>query len=55
MCLILAAALLPGINCSKKSPSSVDQRSVPHQERWGIYALDLASEDIELITAVARL
>ena len=26
-----------------------DNKTVPHLERWGIYALDLASEDVELI------
>ena len=47
LCLafMLAIAL---ITCSKDEPTEPD-KSVPHEGRWGIYALDLESEATELI------
>jgi len=43
--LILAFLLLT--TCSKKTPTSADERTVPRQGRWGIYALNLTTEAVE--------
>ncbi|UCH51923.1 MAG: PD40 domain-containing protein [Chloroflexota bacterium] len=34
---------------SDTPPSKSEQKSVPHVEKWGIYALDLATEKVELL------
>lgn len=50
--LVLCLSLILG--CSKQSPSSAHRKTVPHQQRWGIYALDLVSEDVELLYSSSR-
>lgn len=52
--LLLLACLWLIAGCSKDSPSEPEERSVPHQERWGIYALDRATGDVTLIYSSAR-
>jgi len=47
--LILTASMILMSGCIQDNTSSPDNKTVPHLERWGIYALDLASEDVELI------
>jgi TolB protein len=43
--VILAA----GCSEEKKAEEEAEGRTVPHEDTWGIYSLDLASEDVELI------
>jgi len=45
--LLACLALVAG--CAKDNPSEPEGRSVPHQNRWGIYALDRATGDVTLI------
>lgn len=44
LCIVLLVTLIFGI-CAM----SVSGKKVPHKEKWGIYALDLATEDVTLI------
>jgi len=47
--LILTASMILMSGCIQDNTSLPDNKNVPHLERWGIYALDLISEDVELI------
>lgn len=49
--MIGVASILMAAACSDSAPAATPARDrvVPHEERWGIYALDLATEDVELI------
>lgn len=51
--LLLTACLFVG--CSGKSGTSSEVQSVPHQEAWGIYALDLSSEQVTLIYSTSEM
>lgn len=46
---IIVTCLTLTAGCSTDNPSSADKRRVPHEERWGIYALDLATANVELL------
>ena len=48
----LTTCLLAG--CSSENETSSGVQSVPHQEAWGIYALDLSSENVTLIYSASR-
>ena len=50
--LFLTTCLL--IGCTSDSDTSSDAQSVPHQEAWGIYALDLSSEMVTLIYSTSE-
>ena len=41
--------ILLALACEKDNPTEQPDRSVPHGERWGIYSLDLNTEDVQLI------
>ena len=41
--------ILLALACEKDNPTEQPGRSVPHGERWGIYSLDLNTEDVQLI------
>jgi Tol biopolymer transport system component len=46
----LSLILLLGVSgCSRETSPTSQTRTVPHEERWGIYALDPATEEVELI------
>jgi Tol biopolymer transport system component len=46
--MLLAIAVVIVAGCiAKNSPST--EKTVPHEEDWGIYALDLSSDEVELI------
>ena len=52
--LVLCAALILAAGCQAKSDDSddgtvPDEQTVPHEGAWGIYALDLSTQDVELI------
>ena len=52
--LVLCAALVLAAGCQAKSDDSTDdtpplEQKVPHEGDWGIYALDLSTEEVELI------
>ena len=51
--VLLAISVFAAAGCSTTSSSS-DSKSVPHQEAWGLYALDLSSENVELILSSSR-
>ena len=51
---LLPACLLLAAGCSKDNPGEPQQRTVPHEERWGIYALDRATGDVTLIYSSPR-
>jgi Tol biopolymer transport system component len=38
--------LLVGLACDAGAPTGPAAPSIPHKERWGIYSLDLASQDV---------
>jgi Tol biopolymer transport system component len=46
---LLLAVLALAAGCSEENPSGPEGRTVPHQDRWGIYALSLETGDVELI------
>ena len=46
MCLLLLAAVITG--CEEENVPVV-QKTVPHDYRWGIYRLDIESQEVELI------
>ncbi|MFC1682719.1 TolB family protein [Candidatus Zixiibacteriota bacterium] len=52
--LLLILTLLLPLACSKKTPTSADERTVPRQGRWGIYALNLTTEAVELVYGSSR-
>jgi TolB protein len=45
----LGLVLFLALGCPRTD--QVDTRVVPHEERWGIYVLDLVTEDVELIAS----
>ncbi len=47
--IILLALTLSA--CSKDKSTEPEDNTVPHEERWGIYALDIASGDVDLIVS----
>ncbi len=47
----LLAALILFPACSSDGPNAPAERTVPHETAWGIYALDPASGDIDLVYA----
>jgi Tol biopolymer transport system component len=49
--LLLSICLLAG--CSSQTTNSTPQ-AVPHQEAWGVYVLNLATEAVELIHSTSR-
>jgi len=51
--LFLTIWLLVG--CSSGSDTSPAVQNVPHQEAWGIYALDLSSENVTLIYSTSEM
>jgi Tol biopolymer transport system component len=52
--ILLLAFLFLAVDCSKNNPSGMEERTVPHQGRWGIYALDRATGDVALIYSSPR-
>jgi Tol biopolymer transport system component len=52
--VLLLTLLCLASGCSQDSPSEPDQRTVPHQDRWGIYALNLSTQDVGLIRSCSR-
>lgn len=46
MCLLLLSAFISG--CEKEKAPEI-KRAVPHEYRWGIYRLEIASHEVELI------
>jgi len=49
---IILSIILSLFTLKCDSPNENDPpKEVPHEERWGIYVLDLASENVELITS----
>ena len=51
--VLFVAAIILTSGCSQQ-PSSPTNRTVPHQEDWGIYALELATQDIELVWSTSQ-
>ncbi len=52
----LAAAAILTVGCSEQEESAtVSERSVPHEQRWGIYALDIATQHVELLLSSSEL
>jgi Tol biopolymer transport system component len=51
--ILLTIILLSVSGCSTQSGTSGSQ-SVPHEGAWGLYSLDLATEDVELIYSTSR-
>jgi Tol biopolymer transport system component len=47
--LMIVISIIAVTGCSKNGRDASTDRTVPHLERWGIYALDLATEEVELI------
>jgi Tol biopolymer transport system component len=50
--ILAALAVVVGIiliDGCKKETTAPESRTVPHQERWGIYTLDLSTENVDLI------
>lgn len=47
--LMIVVSIILAAGYSKRGPTSSNEKTVPHEERWGIYALDLAKEKVELI------
>jgi Tol biopolymer transport system component len=52
--LLLLAGLWLAAGCSTDGPGEPEGRTVPHQDRWGIYALDRTAGDVTLIYSSAR-
>ncbi len=50
---LMLIILLLGLACSIGTPIQSDNRSVPHEGRWGIYALNLSTEEVGLIYSSA--
>ena len=51
-CLAMAVVVINGLGiagCSEKSTGNAKVRTVPHEGRWGIYALNLSSQDVSLL------
>ncbi len=47
--LACCAAVVLAIGCTDDEPTKSETRTVPHQDRWGIYSLDLASQNVALL------
>ncbi len=52
--LVLCAALVLAAGCQAKNDDSTDdtpplEQTVPHEGDWGIYALDLSTQDVDLV------
>ncbi len=47
--LFFVMSLLFFAGCSKDETTSNDDKTVPHEERFGIYMLDLVTEDVEFL------
>lgn len=47
--LIIVAFVILVAGLLREKPTTSDHRAVPHEDRWGIYVLDLATEEVELI------
>jgi Tol biopolymer transport system component len=45
----LAMLALAALACDLEIPLRQPAASLPHEDRWGIYSLDLASQDVQLI------
>ena len=54
LALTLIASIALAAGCSKDNPSSANGKTVPHEQRWGIYALDLVTEDVALLYSSSR-
>ncbi|MEW5869431.1 MAG: hypothetical protein AB1894_09155 [Chloroflexota bacterium] len=62
ICLTIFALLLAGLACGgnlqaparSPAPSQLPVRTVPHEGRWGIYALDLKTQEMQLIYTSPR-
>jgi TolB protein len=51
MILSLSLCALLQLACTTGDPASPGSKTVPHEEKWGIYALDLATEEVELVAS----
>ncbi len=49
--LITLCVIILSVGCSENNSTSPVSRSVPHEERWGIYALDIVTGDVELLVS----
>ncbi|MCK4271115.1 hypothetical protein KAX22_00590 [bacterium] len=54
LALTLMASIALAAGCSKDNPGSANGKTVPHEQRWGIYALDPVTEDVELLYSSSR-
>jgi len=45
----ISAALVLAVGCGKDSTNPEPGKSVPHEGRWGIYKLNLSSQDVSLV------
>ncbi|MBD3232143.1 MAG: hypothetical protein GF315_00300, partial [candidate division Zixibacteria bacterium] len=52
--LIVITISLLLFSCSEDSLTNSDDYTVPHEQRWGIYSLNLASEEVELIFSIGE-
>jgi len=48
---MITVSLILMTGCLKETPNDA---FVPHEERWGIYSLDLATKELELIYSSSR-
>jgi len=48
-CLLLLTLLVLIVCCGNSDTSSPSDPVVPHEDRWGIYGLDMQTEEIELV------
>lgn len=46
---VICISFLILAGCGDDNPSESDNGTVPHEGRWGIYALDLSSQDVALL------
>jgi TolB protein len=50
---IIICTLLIIVGC-KQQPNNSDNKTVPHKDAWGIYTLDLATENVQLIFSSSK-
>jgi len=46
---ILIFVLMSGQGCSENNPNQASIKTVPHETAWGIYQLDLVTQDLRLV------
>jgi len=50
ICILILSLLFVFLSsCSEENPTPAEAKEVPHEATWGIYSLDINSEEVELV------